>query len=162
MSLNAIRKLRDAGDHEKACELAIAELENHSGDPELHLETACIHDYLGREADAIPHYRSCIAAGLPPSQLRKAYLGLGSSYRVLGRYEDSELALREALEKFPHANELKVFLAMTLHNLGKFKESTELLLRVVASTANDKTIRRYKKAIMFYAEDVERVWDESD
>jgi len=162
MTLKAIRKLRDAGDHVKACELAVAALASSPGDPELQFEAACIHDYLGREAEAIPLYCLCIATGLAPSRLRKAYLGLGSTHRVLGQYEESERVFRIGLEKFPQAGELKIFLAMTLYNLGKTKECAELLLRVAARTSNDKAIRKYKRTILFYSEQLDKIWVGSD
>ena len=158
MNLKAIHKLREAGDHEKAGELAIVALTSSPGDPELQFEAACIHDYLGREAEAIPLYCLCIAAGLSPVRLRQAYLGLGSTYRVLGQYEKSERVLREGLEKFPQARELEVFLAMTLYNLGKAKESAELLLRIAARTSNDKAIRKHKSTILFYSKDLDKIW----
>jgi thioredoxin-like negative regulator of GroEL len=53
---------------------------------------------------------------------------------------------------------MKVFLAMTLHNLGQSKAAVECLLTVLAKTSSDNDIQAYRRAILFYAEDIERIW----
>jgi tetratricopeptide (TPR) repeat protein len=153
-----IRALRQAGDHEGARSLAVELVAVAAGDCELQYEAACVHDYLGREAAAIPFYLAAIADGLPPEQLRGAYLGLGSTYRALGQYPSAEQALSEGLTRFPDAAELKTFLAMALHNLGKSKQAVELLLTVIADTCADQHLCQYRKALMSYAHDIERSW----
>lgn len=127
-------------------------------DAELRYEAACVHDHLGLEAEAVPHYRAAIAGDLAAEKLRSAYLGLGSTYRALGAYRDARETLLEGLSRFPEANELKVFLAMTLHNLGESRQAVESLLRVIASTTGDPAIQAYRRAIEFYAQDIERAW----
>ena len=153
-----VRALRRAGDHEGARSLAIELLASDSDDFELQYEAACVHDYLGREAEAVPFYLAAISGHLSPEQLRSAYLGLGSTYRALGQYPSAEHTLREGLARFPDAWELKTFLAMSLHNLGKSKQAVELLLTVLAETTGDKHVRGYREAILFYAQDIERSW----
>lgn len=154
MNIKLVRQLRRSGDHEKACELLVDLAASRPNDAKLQFEAACVHDYLGRDAEAVPYYLSAIAGALDPKSLRSAYLGLGSTYRAMGRYEDAVRTLSEGHLKFPDANELKIFLAMSLHNLGRSKEAVELLLRVIARTSRDKAVRSYRKAIIFYAEDI--------
>ena len=109
-------------------------------------------------AQAVPFYEAALALGLPPQSLRGAYLGLGSTYRTLGRYEQAEATLREGLAHFADAAELRTFLAMTLHNRGQSRQAVELLLGVVADTSADAHVAAYREAIRFYAQDVERTW----
>jgi hypothetical protein len=49
---------------------------------------------------------------------------------------------------------------MTLYNLHRYQEATELLLTNLAETTSDETILAYKRAIVFYAPQLDRVWDE--
>lgn len=153
-----IISLRRAGKHEEACVLAVALAAQFPGDAQLHYAVACIHDALDREAEAVPYYLTAIAGGLPPEQLRGAYLGLGSTYRALGRYPEAELTFSEGLRRFPDAAELKVFFAMLLHNLGNSKQAVELLLTVLAQSSSDPGVQAYREAILFYAQDIERSW----
>jgi tetratricopeptide (TPR) repeat protein len=153
-----ILALRRAGDHEGACRLAVELAASAPDDCELQYETACVHDYLGREAQAVPFYLAALAGHLAPEQLRSAYLGLGSTYRALGQYPAAERTLREGLARFPDAGELKTFLAMALQNLGESKRAVELLLTVLAETSADEHVRSYREAILFYAQDIDRSW----
>lgn len=127
-------------------------------DAELQFEAACVHDFLGEEATAVPYYLAAISGDLTEEHLRSAYLGLGSTYRTLGRYAEAEATLRQGLERFPQANEIKVFLAMVLHNLGRSKAAVESLLVVLAETSADSRVQAYRQAIVFYAQDIERAW----
>jgi tetratricopeptide (TPR) repeat protein len=153
-----IRALRRVGDHEAARRLATELVASATDDCELQYEAACVHDHLGREAEAIPYYVAAIAGRLSDEHLRSAYLGLGSTYRALGRYQSAEQTLREGLARFPEAAELKTFLAMALHNLGNSKQAVELLLTVIAATSADEHVRSLREAIALYAQDIERSW----
>lgn len=129
-----------------------------TADAELQYETACVHDYLGYESQAVPYYLAALSGKLPAAMRRSAYTGLGSTYRTLGRYEDAERTLQEGLRHFPDAAELKVFLAMVHHNMGRSKAAVESLLVLLARTTSDAELRAYASAIEFYAEDIERIW----
>jgi thioredoxin-like negative regulator of GroEL len=158
MSVAEVLALRREGKHHEARARALSLLQAAPDDAELQFQTACVHDYLGLEAESVPFYRAALAGRLDPAHRRQAFLGLGSTLRVLARYPESEAVLAEGLRKFPDANELKVFMAMTLHNRGRSKEAVELLLRLVAATSADPEVRAYGRAIEFYAQDVERTW----
>ena len=153
-----VREARRSGDLEGARQLALGLAAEHPRDAELQYEAACVHDELGREAEAVPFYEAALVLGLPEESLRGAYLGLGSTLRTLGRYRQAEATLRAGLARFPDAAELKTFLAMTLHNLGQSRQAVELLLTVLADTSADAHVATYRKAIRFYARDIERVW----
>jgi tetratricopeptide (TPR) repeat protein len=158
MNLTAARELRVNGKHAEARDLLVALVIQNPNDAELQYETACVHDFLGEEASAIAYYRAALLGRLSLEHLRGAYLGLGSTYRTLGQYTEAQATLRQGLERFPEANEMKVFLAMTLYNLGQSKAAIECLLTVLAQTSSDNDIQAYRRAILFYAEDIERIW----
>jgi predicted Zn-dependent protease len=85
---------------------------------------------------------------------------LGSTLRALGQYPEAEATLRRGVKRFPEANDVKVFLAMALHNLGQSKAAVECLLAVLAQTSSDKEIQAYRRAITLYAQDIDRTWQE--
>jgi len=153
-----VLSLRRAGRHEEACALAVSLAAQFPGDAELQYQAACVHDFLGREAQAVPFYLAAMSGELSIEHLRSAHLGLGSTYRALGQYAEAERTLREGLARFPDAAELTVFLAMALHNLGQSKQAVELLLTVLAQSSSDAHIQDYREAILFYAQDIERSW----
>jgi tetratricopeptide (TPR) repeat protein len=153
-----VREARSSGDLEAARALALALVAGHPGDAQLQYEAACVHDQLGLEAEAVPFYEAALALGLSPESLRGAYLGLGSTLRTLGRYEQAEATLRAGLARFADAAEIRTFLAMTLHNRGQSRQAVEMLLGVVADTSADAHVAAYRRAIRFYAQDVERTW----
>ena len=118
---------------------------------EIHYQIAWTHDANDQSAQAIPHYEKAIALGLANEALAGAMLGLGSSLRVVGQFERSERVLRDALERFPDHNEFNVFLALTLHNLGRHAEALSLALTTLIDTADDPGITAYQRALRYYA-----------
>lgn len=159
VDLSAIRELRAAGQHEAARARLIELAAQFPDDPDIHYEAACVHDFLGYEQGAVPFYVAAIRHGLDEEQLRGAYLGLGSTYRTLGQYQESQQTLLEGLARFPDAAEMQVFLAMTRYNLGQYHEAVGSLLHVLADTTANPEIKSYERAIRFYAEDLDRRWD---
>lgn len=153
-----IRALRAKGDYDAALKLARELVQFEPSDGELQYEVACLHDYLGQEAAAVPHYNAAIAAGLSDDLLRSAYLGLGSTHRALGAYAEALATLDEGVRRFPQALELQVFRAMALYNAGRAKEAVEVLLRVIAQATSDTELASYRRAIELYAEDIDRRW----
>ncbi len=156
--LDPIRQLRAAGAHEEARQRLLELATLRPGDPAVQYETACVHDFLGLEREAVPYYLAAIRGGLDGADLRHAYLGLGSTYRALGQYAESQQTFLEGLARFPDAAELQVFLAMTRYNLGAHHDATSTLLRVLADTTADPEIQGYRRAIQFYADDLDKTW----
>lgn len=151
-----IRRLYQSGQHEEARRRLIELAEQYPNDAAVHYEAACVHDTLGHERAAIPFYLAAIRNGLDGPDLRSAYLGLGSSYRTLGMYAESQQVLQEGLIRFPDAPELRVFLAMTLYNLAMYHDSVSMLLTVIADTSADPETQAYARAIRLYAENLDR------
>lgn len=164
MELNPADRLQEAvslraeGDAEKARLLLAKLADAHPEDAQIWYQLAWTHDSLGLEREAVPLYEKALSLGLPEKDDIGARLGLGSTLRTLGSYGDSEKLLREALAKYPQRREFNVFLAMTLHNLGRHAEAMELLLVQLAETSSDEGIYSYGRALSFYSDKSDRVW----
>lgn len=136
----------------------LAEMERAPDDARLNYLVACAYDGQGLEHEAVPHYVKAIATGLDGDELRNAHLGLGSTYRAIGRYEEALDTFDRGLETFPGAPELLVFRAMTLHNLGRSEEAVSQLLKVLVEHTDDESILRYRRALEFYADRLSETW----
>lgn len=152
-------KLRAKDRHEEARQLLVQLASEFPTNPVVQYKTACVYDALGLERESIPYYHAAIENDLPRSDLRGAYLGLGSTYRTLGKYEESKKTLLEGLTHFPDANEMKIFLAMTLYNLDENHAALSSLLKIIVETTSDEEIKNYERAILFYADDLNKKWD---
>jgi tetratricopeptide (TPR) repeat protein len=151
--------LRQAEELRESNGLLIHLVELHPDDAYVQYQVAWSFDVLGEEAKAVPHYEQAIKLGLEEQDLQEAIIGLGSTYRTLGRYEESKKLLEDGLSQFPKNGAMKVFYAMTLYNLHENRKAMEVLLKTIAEeTANDD-IRSYKKAIIFYADHLDDVWE---
>jgi predicted Zn-dependent protease len=150
--------LRERGELEEARQLLLELRREHPDDPQIAVQAAWVHDSLGFEEEAVEHYRAAIAGELPDADLRSALLGLGSTYRALGRDAESDETFREGIERFPDFVALRVFRAMTLYNLGRSRDAVQELLRVLLETSQDPSIERYRRSLTAYAEDLDRSW----
>ncbi|GAA2455288.1 tetratricopeptide repeat protein [Streptomyces macrosporus] len=125
-------------------------------DADVAYRTACVHDRLGLEAEAVPFYERCLAGtGLSDEDRRGALLGLGSTYRVLGRYARAVETLRRGVAEYPDDGGLRTFLAMALYNTGEHHEATRILLELLATTSQDPSVQQYRRAIALYAKDLD-------
>ena len=125
---------------------------------EITYQTAIVHDNLGLERGAIAFYVQTLTQDLsgPDTATKlmkreRAFLGLGSTYRGLGEYQQAEETLRRGLREFPQSRVLQVFLAMILYNTQQHKEAMELVLTNLAETTSDETLQYYKRGISYYA-----------
>jgi tetratricopeptide (TPR) repeat protein len=121
------------------------------GNPNHSYQIACSYDQLGKEREAIPFYQKAIQHGLKGDELKSAYLGMGSSYRCIGRYAAANQTFRKGINRFPEDNAMKVFYAMNLFNLKKYQKAIEILLKLIMLTSHDQHIQKYQKAIEFYS-----------
>ena len=156
--LAAAVALRDAGELTEAKDLLVQLQRDNPDDPEVNLQCAWAHDRLGMESEAVPYYEAAIRLGLDGADRKDALLGLGSTYRTLGRYEEALSTLDRGVEEFPDHGGMNVFRAMALYNNRRGKEACELLLRLLSETTNDETIATYRRAIEIYAADLDRTW----
>lgn len=149
-----ILTLLQNGDYETARTQALAELKNNSDNAELHYYAAWAHDALGKE-DAAILYEKAIQLGLPVDSRKEAYIGLGSTYRITGQPEKASLLFQTALQEFPDNNALRTFSVMAKYNQGLEKEALQEALILLTQTTSDEDILSYKKAIQFYAQDLD-------
>ena len=150
--------LRDDARPEEARAALEGLLAEHEGHARLRYQLAWTCDVLGAESDAVPHYERALELGLEGEDRLGAFLGLGSTYRTLGRYDDAVRTLTLAREAFPAARELDAFLAMAHHNRGEHGRAMELLLQLVADTSEHAGVRQYRRAIAFYADRLDEVF----
>jgi tetratricopeptide (TPR) repeat protein len=137
----------------------IAELLSSSPDnPTYNYQMAWTCDFMGKESDAVPFYEKAIANGLSGDDRKGAMLGLGSTYRCLGEYQQSLKVFDEAVIEFAEDRSLKVFRTLTLHNLGKSEEAVGQLLIQLLETTDDKAIKKYDKALRFYSDKLSEKW----
>jgi tetratricopeptide (TPR) repeat protein len=151
-------ELRERGELEQARTLLLELRAEQPDDARVALQTAWVHDSLGYEEEAVGHYEAALAGELSDDELRPLLLGLGSTYRTLGRDEDSDRTFREAIERFPEFRPLRVFHAMTEYNLGRSREAVRTLVEVLLETTSDQQILRYRRSLGAYAEDLDRSW----
>jgi tetratricopeptide (TPR) repeat protein len=147
-------RLIAGGENDEAERVLLGLLEKNPEDARTNYLMASLCDQRGQEREAVPFYRRTLAAAQEPPEedLVGTYLGLGSTYRVLGEYEDSRRVLREGLKRFPADRALSTFLALTLYNLGECREATSTLLKNLVETSNDPGIRLYGRALAHYAD----------
>lgn len=129
-------------------------------DPEITFQTAVVHDNLGLERAAIPFYVRALEQGLSQADLERALLGLGSTYRGLGEYQQAVETLRRGVSEFPHNRALQIFLAMALYNTQQYKEAMELVLTNLLETTSDEKLRYYQRPLEYYAAHLDEIWEE--
>ncbi|WP_338247331.1 tetratricopeptide repeat protein [Dictyobacter halimunensis] len=156
--LHTAIQMREAGQAQEARTLLLELLALYPNDAELNYQTAWVHDNLGLERESVPFYLCAINLGLSKDSLQGALLGLGSTYRALGEYTKAEQMLRRGMQEFPQDRAFPIFLAMALHNLQRHAEAMQLLLTNLAETTAEPSILRYKKALLFYAPQLDKTW----
>ncbi|MGP3917054.1 tetratricopeptide repeat protein [Nonomuraea sp. 10N515B] len=146
-------RLREEGKKDEARQLLLELARRHPDDVDVAYQTAWVHDSLGLEAEAVPHYERALAGeGLSDEDRLGAHTGYGSTLRVLGRVEEALEAFERGLAEFPGDPALRTFMAMALHNAGRSGEAVSTLLKVVAES--DKT-GGYQRAIAYYADNLD-------
>ncbi len=130
----------------------------HPQEPVLHYQIGICFDNLGFTNDAIPHYERAISLGLGEDDLRRCYLGLGSSYRVTGQYAHSLAILEKAVEQFPEYKPLHLFYALTLFNTQHYEQALEKAFLTLLPDNQDPDIRYFEKGLHFYATHLDDTW----
>lgn len=125
---------------------AMRELIGERVDGDALFEWASVHDFLGREAEAIPLYRQALDAGITPPRQGQAIVQLGSSLRNVGR-------AAEAVEVLSGQDDpaARAFLALALYDSGRPAEALRTALTTLAPT-----LPMYQRAVTAYADDLGR------
>ncbi len=118
-------------------------------DPDALFEWASVHDFLGREAEAVPLYQRALDAGLASPRRPQAIVQLASSLRNVGRAAEAVdlLSVQEPDEVVGDA--ARAFLALALHDCGRTDEALRVALQTLA-----KTLPMYGRAVTSYARDL--------
>ena len=157
-SISKAIKLRAEGKLAESNELLTAMAQDDPKSAEINYQCAWSFDVLGKEAEAVPYYEKALQLGLNEEDALGAFIGLGSTYRTLGRYKKSKSVFESGLARFPENNALKTFYAMTLYNVEEHSQAMEIILTLLVETSNDPDILSYKKALGFYADKLDKTW----
>jgi tetratricopeptide (TPR) repeat protein len=120
--------------------------ERPKGDPEALYEWASVHDFLGRESEAIPLYRAALRGGLDGARRSQAVVQLASSLRNVGNAEAAVELLETSETDDDAAPASRAFLALALHDLGRHDEALAVALKALAPT-----LPLYRRAVEHYA-----------
>ncbi|AQQ55553.1 tetratricopeptide repeat protein [Planococcus lenghuensis] len=150
--------LRENGKQQESNRLLLKLAEEFPDDPLINYQCAWSFDVLGEEANAIPFYEKAIHLGLSGKNLEGALLGLGSTYRTLGMYEESKKIFSKGIRLFPANNAMRTFYAITLYNLKEHRTAMEILLGCLLATTADSNITAYKRALEFYSDKLDETW----
>jgi hypothetical protein len=121
------------------------------GDGSRSLAEAGDLDRAGREAEAIPRYRDAIACGLPEADLPRAYLGLGSSLRLVGEHAEAVRVLREGVARCGGHGPLRVFLAFALWDAGARGDALVELVEAALAAPGSPDLEAYAEPMRRYA-----------
>lgn len=151
--------LRKSGNHKESNELLMKLVQRFPDDASINYQCAWSLDLLGEESKAVFFYENAIKLGLSSKELEGALLGLGSTYRTLGEYVKSRSTFLMGIESFPNNRAIQTFYSMTLYNLNEHSKAMELLLKCLIDTTTDEEILGYKKAIDFYSNKLDEIWE---
>lgn len=158
ITLNKAIDLRKNGNFKESNEVLSELVREFPEDALYNYQYAWSLDILGEEEKAVPYYENAIKIGLPSKDLEGAILGLGSTYRALGEYENSKDVFLKGMELFPDNHAIQVFYSMTLYNLKEHSKAMELILKCLINTTNDTELLSYKRAINFYSDKLDETW----
>lgn len=134
-----------------ALELLEAALKDNPNDPMIYYQIGWTHDALGKESDALEPYKKALALDLHGKSRQGLFVGLSSTLRCLGKYEEALQVVNQACGEYPHEIVFSVLRALILNNLNRGDEAISLLLTALLDTTNDLGIRQYDRAMRFYS-----------
>lgn len=150
--------LRKSGDFIASNEYFLQLVKKHPNNALIHYQCAWSFDVLEKETDAIFYYEQAIALGLSDNDLKEALLGLGSTYRSIGAYQKSKEVFEKGMA-LCNDKSIQIFYAMSLYNLQEYSKAMEIVLKILADTTRDESIANYKKAITFYADKLDTIFE---
>lgn len=125
--------------------------ERPSTDPDALYEWASVHDFLGREAEAIPLYRAALEAGLSGNREPQAVIQLASSLRNVGEPQAAIDLLDGRPQDAVTGSAGQAFLVLALYDAGQPRAALQVALRSLAPT-----LPLYRGAILSYADELTR------
>jgi tetratricopeptide (TPR) repeat protein len=121
---------------------------------EINYQLAWTCDVLGRSAEALPYYEKAVALGLAPNELSGALIGLGSTLRVVGKFDRSAEVLMSGRAQFPGNREFDAFLALTRHAQDRHGDALRLLIDALCDTTEDPGLLAYQRALRHAASEL--------
>lgn len=141
--------LRRQGKLRESKEMFLTLLSNDQLNPSLHYQCARSFDILAEETKAMPFYEKAIELGLSDEELEDAYVKLGCIYRTHERFVEAKKLFQEAFCKFPNKEQMKVFYAMSLFNLGEHAEAMGFLIDNLVYMTTNQDILKYSRTISY-------------
>jgi tetratricopeptide (TPR) repeat protein len=115
------------------------------------LAAAYACDREGDEARAVIYYDIAWKLGLPDDERLIFIIGYGSTLKNVGRLDESERMLRQAILEAPNNKAIPAFLALTLHAMNRNGEAIAVLLDSLLSFARqDENLADYGRALGEY------------
>ncbi|HTU31383.1 MAG TPA: tetratricopeptide repeat protein [Solirubrobacteraceae bacterium] len=136
-------------------------LAEHPDNPRLVYEVGGSYDTAGEEETALGFYARALELGLAGTLRRQCLLQLGSTFRQLGRFDESLDVLDRAIAEFPDSPSLPVWKAFTLHASGHPNAAFAVLLDTIADHIDSPEITRYEPALRGNADDIRELGDEA-
>ncbi|EKO3435911.1 tetratricopeptide repeat protein [Vibrio fluvialis] len=156
--LNEAIALRETGDYHASRLLLCTLLGDSQYVDKANLHIAWSYDNEGKEKQALIHYHLALEGELSTTERFDALFGVASTYRSLGKYTEALEYFERTIAEYPDSFEVQPFYAMCLYNLGRHKEATTSLIKLLLSTTESKRIKSYQRAILLYAEDLDKTW----
>lgn len=151
--------LRTSGQPAEARPLLFALAAGYPDDAEVQYQTAWVHDLLGLEAEAVPYYERALTLGLPEPDREGLVLGLGSTYRNVGRHADAVATLKMGVRDYPDNDAMRCFLALARLSHGDPDAALATLLTLILDTSQSPSIERFRRALTWYRDDLLGVAD---
>lgn len=125
--------------------------ERPENDPDALYEWASVHDWLGRENDAVPLYRAALDNGLSGPRRAQGMIQLASSLRNIGQPKAAVELLRQQRPDETTGEAASAFLALALRDAGHLDEALR-----VALLALSRMLPMYSRVIENYTHQLSR------
>lgn len=112
-------------------------------------EWASVHDFVGREAAAIPLYRRALDLGLDGARRPQALIQLASSLRNVGDAREAVLVIEGMDATDVVGDAPQAFLALALFDAGRPGDALRVALSALANT-----LPMYEHAVRQYASEL--------
>ncbi|MGP6157177.1 MAG: tetratricopeptide repeat protein [Vulcanimicrobiaceae bacterium] len=147
------------GENERGLALLRAWIDASPDDPRAWFEYGGALDFLDCKHEALEAYDRVVAIGidaLPLEDRPRLHAQLGSTLRNLGDLERSRALLEAGLERYPRANAIRVFLALTELAADRPHAAVDLLFDALLTADEDDSLAVYRGALLRYADAVRK------
>ncbi|MCL1699515.1 tetratricopeptide repeat protein [Lysinibacillus sp. Bpr_S20] len=159
-TIHSALHLRRQGKLQESKEMFLTLLSIDPLNPSLHYQCARSFDILAEETKAMPFYEQAIELGLTDCELEDAFIKLGSIYRTHERFLEAKKLYQEAMRKFPKKEQMKIFYAMALYNLGDHADAMGFLIGNLAFTTTNQDILKHYRTITYLGSRLDSSSDE--